>query len=376
MIYRARTSKAVSAWIADRRGAWSGRGLREARDLGVDQPRAHCPGFHLYRGFVGCPAWVPRPAMAGRDGGPSGLATAGQPCSYCFLRTTFRTDPELREGVAWGNPLADCQDCHRQEEDGSCRVPECGIPIDVSAARAAVEKWLIDQKICGYCGGLGHEYCRPHVPCHSCHGKPGRRQLLNAGELADSLAFPPEENPHIGMLLDLFSDAPTNPHGHKLLLVTKAENARPYMAGRGESANVIWSWSIGNQEAEEPGMPGPANRLEDAVACSFSNRRVRLRMDPLAPDAAPFGPIGWYAKYVGEFIFDTPIELITLGTLRHRGGRPKLPAQERASIYRAALEGLRAGGYDGPVGLCKETPEMIRDVLGIEPESMRCNCLP
>ena len=96
MIYRARRSKALSAWIADKRGAFTHGG------------ETVCPGFHLYRGFVGCPAWA-----------------AGKPCSYCFLRSTFRHDPELRNGVAWVNE------------------PRQWLgPDPVSNARAAVEKWL------------------------------------------------------------------------------------------------------------------------------------------------------------------------------------------------------------------------------------------
>ena len=357
MIYRARTLKAVSAWIADKRGAWSG---------GADLQSADrvCPGFHLYRGFVGCPAWA-----------------AGQPCSYCYLRTTFRTDPELREGVAWGEPLADCADCHRQEDDGSCRVPECSIPVDVSPARAAVEKWLqqTGAELCGdgACNDFG---------CHGCD-----LRVLNAGELADSLAFSPEENPHIGMLLDLFSDPATNPHGHKLLLLTKAglKATQAHLGRHPErsegprlpSPNIILSWSVGTESDAERYWDPQLDRLRAAVVAARAAWRVRLRLDPLSY----IGP--WFVYNLANQVARLSAssaqstdgrfpELITLGTLRHRGGRAKLPPEERATIYRAALEGLRGGGYEGEIGLCKETPAMIRDVLGLEPESMRCNCLP
>lgn len=359
MIYRARTSKAVSAWIADRRGAWSGgAGFQPAR-AGCD-PAPHCPGFFLYRGFTGCPAWA-----------------EGQPCSYCYLRTTFRTDPELREGVCWVTDIGDCDQCDRLDQHdrlGTCESPDC--PPDISSARAAVEKWLAAEPL-RECRHDGEWDIIPFV--------------LNAGELADSLAFPPEENPHIARLLDLFSDPATNPHGHKLLLLTKAglQATQAHLGCHPErsegprvpSPNIILSWSVGTESDAERYWDPQLDRLRAAVVAARAAWRVRLRLDPLSY----IGP--WFVYNLANQVARLSAssaqstdgrfpELITLGTLRHRGGRPKLPAPERASIYRAALEGLRAGGYEGEIGLCKETPAMIRDVLGIEPESMRCNCVP
>ena len=69
-------------------------------------------------------------------------------------------------------------------------------------------------------------------------------------------------------------------------------------------------------------------------------------------------------------------ERVTLGTLRHRGGQPKDGVLERGETLVRAAETLKCVGYEGEVGLCKENPAMIADVLGIEPEEMVCNCLP
>jgi hypothetical protein len=332
MIYRARRSKAVTAWIADKRGAWSPSTLDASPSSAL-----HCPGFHLYRGFTGCPAWA-----------------AGKPCSYCFLKTTFsgQRDPELRNGVAW-------VDAPRSTLHS---------PLSISNARAAVEKWLAAEPL-RECRHDGEWYIIPFV--------------LNAGELADSLAVPPADNPHIAMLLDLFSDPATNPHGHKLLLLTKGglEATQAHLAGRIPSENVILSWSIGNDTDAEPYWEPPLRRLGAALVAARAGWHIRLRLDPLCFT----GP--WFVANIAHEIARLSAssaqsaagrcpELITLGTLRHRGGRPKLPAENRAAIYQAALEGLRDGGYEGDVGLCKETPEMIRDILGLEPSDMRCNCMP
>jgi len=356
MIYRARSSKAVSAWITDKRGAFSHGG------------EMVCPGFHLYRGFVGCPAW--------RD---------GKPCTYCFLRTTFRHDPDLLKGVCWVGDVLDCTECSIHEDverdRDHCEI-NCPHPVGPHSglhnARAAVKKWLrttIDP------------YLRPGITKRvKVLGRPTSRtaMVLNPGELADSLGFSPQENPHIGMLLDLFSDPATNPHGHEVMMLTKAgeEGAFLHVAGRKPSENVILSWSIGDRADLEPiSMPiGFMGRLSAATIARSLGWRVRWRLDPLHE-----GTAGEHAYTCAELTAqcrdkrgdpDRMPELITLGTLRHRGGRVKLPVEERINIYRAAIEGLRDGGYEGPIGLCKETAAVIREVLGIEPGEMKCNCMP
>jgi len=346
MIYRSRDSKAVSAWIRDCRGAYTHGG------------ETVCAGFHLYRGFVGCPAWA-----------------AGQPCSYCYLKTTFRTDPELREGVAWGKLLDTIQ---------RCRLA----PLSVKPARAAVDKWLKAEWL--LTDGNGNVLSQ-HMPATSSIGPgrwPGDTQLLNASELADSLGFTPDENPHVGMLLDLFSSPDTNPYGQKLLLVTKAgvEGTQAHLAGREPSENVILSWSVGNDRPSEPWWPdvliGEGRRWAAAWARA-RGWRVRWRIDPLVPWHEGLGveggvgtPRNWCWTLPEQISSELYPELVTLGTLRHQGGRVMLPDEERVGIYRQAIEGLRDGGYEGEIGVCKETPAIIRTVLGIEPNDMRCNCLP
>ena len=369
MIYRARPSNAVRSWIADKRSAYTHGG------------ETVCPGFHLYRGFVGCPAWA-----------------AGTPCTYCYLRTTFngQRDPELRKGVAWVDKNTDehtpinCITCgrdfdprdldavfyHEQVPHQPLTEAEQALALcdsrqlpTVNNARAAVTKWLAAHgaEECGDggCNDFGYHGCDMRV--------------LNAGELADSLGFSPDENPHVEMLLDIFSDSATNPHGHKVLFLTKAglEATKAHLEGWIPSENVIVSWSVGNGGTfHEPSCSpvfGHYGRLEAAGWASWRGWRTRFRIDPIIWPG--LDGIRQWASGVAATPEDTGPELITLGTLRHRGGRVKLSAEERISIYRAALEGLRDGGYEGPVGLCKETAEVIREVLGIEPGEMQCNCV-
>jgi len=344
MIYRQRDSKAVSAWIADKRGAYTHNG------------ETVCAGFHLYRGWVGCPAWA-----------------AGRPCSYCFLKTTFRTDEELRNGVAWvdGGLLSKAT----LQKEGLERMGYA----QADNARAAVEKWLAKSAESRIEADTllfwDEEQGRPLCVYPD---------LLNTSELGDGLGFSPADNPHVGMLLDLFSSPDTNPHGQKVLFVTKAglEATQAHLEGREPSENVILSFSVGNMgaNAEPHWLPAfvPGSRLVAAARMLQEGWRVRLRIDPLCPGHDWQADVRQYARTImAHFGVSKNVpELITLGTLRHRGGRVKLPTEERAGIYSSAVEGLRAGGYTGPIGLCKETPEMIRDVLGIEPDAMKCNCLP
>ncbi len=207
---------------------------------------------------------------------------------------------------------------------------------------------------------------------------------LNGGEYTDTLAWSPEENPHVAMLLDLFSDTETNPYGHNVLSVTKAglEATKAHLEGRQPSENVILSWSVGNagwsgwpMVHAEPGMPLPQQRLDAAWWAGENGWRTRIRIDPILTEPT-FKSASDIGGDVVGFLYMHQPELITLGTPRHNGGRVMLPDEERLSIYRQAIEGLRDGGYEGEVGICKETPDMVRTVLGIEPEAMRCNCLP
>jgi len=346
MIYRSRTSSAPSAWIKTADYTRGGEAV--------------CGLHHVYRGFTGCPAWA-----------------AEQPCSYCYLRTTFRTDPALRSGVAWGRLQADCGGCAAPTDGDECHQVACPSALDIAPARAAGARWLQRGPSCGTCsracrgrGALLKEAltCERVTP-----------MVLNAGELADSFGFSPEENPHIAMLLDLFSSAATNPHGHKVLLLTKCglEAVRAHLDGRTPSPNVILSWSVGNcQEAELHWD------LHDCLQSSHwaarNGWRVRLRLDPMSIVHAggPGVPVPMLPRDHAYYLRCDRPELITLGTMRHRGGRVKSPDTERLEIYNWTIQGLREGGYRGPIGLCKETPSMIRQVLGIEPAEMRCNCLP
>jgi len=336
MIYRSRDSKAVSAWIRDCRGAYTHGG------------ETVCAGFFLYRGFVGCPAWA-----------------AGKPCSYCYLKTTFRTDPELRKGVAW-------VDQH----------PFRSVYDSVDNARAAVENWLQRGRSCAICSVWpcqGHSHLlREAVVCEKY-----RPMLLDAGELADSLGLSPDENPHIAMLLDLFSSPETNPHGHKLLLVTKAglEATQAHLEPHAPSRNVILSWSVGDGGDMEPYWPYVSERggrLDAAGWAQQQGWRVRLRIDPITTN----DDLSLH-RHVREILGAPPcvfrldkLDCLTLGALRHRGGRQKETAEYRAAVYGEVVHTARYSGYEGPIGLCKETPEMIRDVLEIKPGEMRCNCLP
>jgi len=333
MHYRARDTKAVSAWIADSRGAYTHEG------------QTVCAGFFRYKGFVGCPAWA-----------------AGKPCDYCFLETTLRRDKELLEGVAW----VDSPDW------------KTAWPSGVQRARQAVAKWLQDGRTCTTCSR--YRACdrrNPHLVGNAWTQCQDRYipMLLNAGELADSLGFSPEENPHVAMLLDVFSSRVTNPHGHKILLVTKAglEQTQAHLEAREPSENVILSWSVGNKEWAEPYWPPATRRMDAARWARERGWRVRLRMDPLGH--GPVAPYRWALFRAQEMKGAWP-EVVTLGNARHRGGRQLLPAANRVALYKPAIAGWRESGYTGQIAVCKETPDMIRKILGIEPEEMRCNCLP
>lgn len=361
MIYRMRESKAPSAWISDDRGKHTHGG------------KTVCAGFHRYRGFVGCPAWA-----------------EGVPCAYCYLRNTFNAqrDISLRKGVAWvTGPMCDActlkQRCDMSDllETDLCRL---------SGARAALTKWLARQRCCATCS----RSCRGRV-CVIPEALTCDRwgpQVLNAGELADSFGFSPEQNPHVELLLDVFSSAETNPQGYKVLFVTKAglDATKAHLEGRKPSENVILSWSIGDSPDQEPYWPMDyqevaegwveTGRVYAAGWASQRGWRVRVRLDPLmGRDELSL----W--KHAARIASAAPcllrVERWTLGCLRHHGGRQAEPQDYRLAVYREVIGAIRhwqrgKRGIEPTIGLCKETPEVIREALGIEPGEMKCNCVP
>ena len=210
--------------------------------------------------------------------------------------------------------------------------------------------------------------------------------VLNAGELADALAFDCVTG-LVSRLVPLFAAQ----RKHKLLLLTKSANVEPLLRLEHAQQTIV-SFSLNSEAAAsrfEHGAPPPAARLEAARALGDVGYRVRLRVDPMIPLA------DWHDSYrrlAAMICCMTRPERVTLGTIRFfrslprfsrdgrevysyatsrdgPDGRLRLPLEKRVEMYHTVIGGL-AGTT---VALCKETEEAWR-LTSLDPRRCLCNC--
>ncbi|RLI76821.1 hypothetical protein DRP05_12025 [Archaeoglobales archaeon] len=215
-----------------------------------------------------------------------------------------------------------------------------------------------------------------------------RSELLNAGELSDSLIGENLDPPASERLIKLFQSQDT----YKLLLVTKSDRVENLL--RLEPENVVVSFSINAYpvaERWEKGAPHPMKRIKAAKKLYEHGYPVRVRIDPMVPVS------GWkdaYEKLVHEIFDNLRPERITLGTLRglsttircakdtswvkfldersNWGLKPRF--EVRREMYRFVMDLLeREYGYRD-YAMCKETVGMW-EALGLDYREIKCNCL-
>ena len=283
---------------------------------------------------------------------------------------------------------------------------------------------------CSYCYlGLTHRFhgLKPHFytwpriekaidKFFAVHKEPA---LLNTGELADSLMNP--------KLMEKICDKFETQRTHKVLLLSKGCHFPVYRDGdrldltkgtaidflcKEKYKQTIVSFSLNAHEfAElyEKGAPNIYERLHGAWLLQCAGYEVRLRIDPIIPLKPPnvYG-YSWktayrdHVKFILKIMYVNPAR-ITLGTPRwfpalpywlRRAGRKdnffdnfskskemccdrRYRLKNRAEAYLYLIKWLRKYGYEGPIGLCKETVYVwneLRMWLGMLPEEIRCNC--
>jgi len=213
-------------------------------------------------------------------------------------------------------------------------------------------------------------------------------EILNAGELADSLMFENIGEPFSKFVIPLFE----NQQRHRVLFVTKSPNVQHLLAM--ESHNqVILSFSLNAVKVAEKWEKAPPvkKRIEAAKKLSEAGYEVRLRIDPVVPIE------GWEKHYSSLLIliFDSlRPERITLGSLRglqstingcsdktwtvylsetSNWGK-KIAFDTRQEMYAALIAELREQYGFTKVALCKETMAMWRR-LGMDYRTIACNCV-
>jgi len=213
-------------------------------------------------------------------------------------------------------------------------------------------------------------------------------ELLNAGELADSLMAENTDNPFSRFVIPLFE----NQDLHKVLFLTKSVNIRNLEKTK-HHEKVIVSFSLNAPSVARKWERAPPveKRLNAAETLSRLHYETRVRIDPIVPIE------NWENEYLGlvDSIFSRfAPERITLGSLRglrstlnnvkdrswvafmdegSNWGR-KVGFGTRFTIYDTIIEYLKTEYNYSEVALCKETIEMW-DELGMDYRKIHCNCL-
>lgn len=215
------------------------------------------------------------------------------------------------------------------------------------------------------------------------------KEILNTGELADSLMSENSGRPFSKFIISLF-EAQTK---HKVLFLTKGTNIKNLLE-IDPHRQVIMSFSLNAHEVAkrwEKGAPKVSDRIEAAKRLQDAGYEVRIRLDPMTPVA------NWedYYKKITDALFEkvTP-ERITLGSLRglqstingssdkswvkylseRSNWGKKIEFTIRYKMYLSILDHLRERYGFSQVALCKETKAMWSK-LGLDYRKIRCNCV-
>lgn len=217
----------------------------------------------------------------------------------------------------------------------------------------------------------------------------GYEEVLNTGELADSLMWERNGNPFSKFILSLFRGQ----NGHKVLFLTKSKNIEHLLEGDYRS-NAIISFSL-NADAVarrfEKGAPTVAERIEAASKLANAGYEVRIRIDPMVP------VLNWqegYKELIDRVFSNFIPSRITLGSLRglqstinqatdkswvkylseKSGWGKRIAFDTRFQMYHSLIKYLKEKYCYTDIALCKETLE-IWDKLGMDYRNIRCNCV-
>jgi spore photoproduct lyase len=217
----------------------------------------------------------------------------------------------------------------------------------------------------------------------------GYDEVLNTGELADSLMWERNGKPFSKFILSLFYGQ----ERHKVLFLTKSKNIENLLEGDYQN-NALISFSLnadGVARRFEKGAPTVEERIDAASKLAKADYEVRIRIDPMVP--VP----NWEDSYrdLVDNVFSKFIpSRITLGSLRglqstinnasdkewveylseKSNWGKKVDSNTRYSMYHEIIEYLKEKYSYTDIALCKETLE-IWDRLGLDYQNIKCNCV-
>ncbi|MEW5816951.1 MAG: spore photoproduct lyase family protein [Spirochaetota bacterium] len=217
--------------------------------------------------------------------------------------------------------------------------------------------------------------------------KSREKEILNTGELADSLMYESNSTPFSKFVIPLFESQ----NRHRVLFLTKSNRIENLLSIEKHSRTTV-SFSINAEPVSEKWEKAPSvrDRIEAAKRVTEAGYETRIRIDPIVPIS------DWKKHYCNiiDFVLKRFVpERITLGTLRglqstineardkswteflsdHSNWGRKISSNLRRDLYSEVIRYLmKEYDYD-KVALCKETLAMWK-ALGMDYTCMRCNC--
>jgi len=233
------------------------------------------------------------------------------------------------------------------------------------------------------------EYCKIKKHLQSFFENDGNsHELLNSGELADSLMTENTRMPFSKFIIPLFEQQ----ERHKVLLLTKSTSTKNLERMKSHNQTIL-SFSLNAPVVSKKWEMAPSvkKRIQAAKTLDRLGYDVRIRIDPIVPIK------GWEKAYFDlvDSIFENFIpERITFGSLRglqstinnasdkswvmflteKSNWGKKVGFDIRHQLYSVIINYLKDKYAFGQVALCKETIGMW-DKLDMDYTKIKCNCL-
>ena len=213
-------------------------------------------------------------------------------------------------------------------------------------------------------------------------------ELLNSGELADSLMTEHLQSPFSEFIVPLFEKQ----NKHKVLLCTKSVNFKNLLKIKEHNQTIV-SFSLNAPAVAKrwEKAPAPFARIEAGKKLVENGYTVRARIDPMVPIE------NWQKGYAMllDKLFDSFVpERITIGSLRGLASTirccsdktwakylneksnwgKRIAHSTRKEMYFFVKDYLKGNFGYKKLALCKETVEMWK-ALGMNYKEIKCNCL-
>ncbi|MCJ7459455.1 MAG: radical SAM protein, partial [candidate division Zixibacteria bacterium] len=198
-------------------------------------------------------------------------------------------------------------------------------------------------------------------------------EILNTGEIADSLMWENGYNPFSKFIIPMFESHDK----HKVLFLTKSTNIK-HLLEINPHNQVIISFSLNADKVArkwEKKAPAVSKRIDAASRLAEAGYEIRVRIDPMVPMA------GWqegYRELIDQIFATFTPERITLGSLRglqstingtkdkswiiyleeKSNWGKKIEFSNRFTMYLHLIKYLKEKYNYTNISLCKETVEM------------------